>query len=59
MRPWLLVTRRRDGAMRVRRYWLKTFADRAYRSAGSSTYMGENPIIEVWFFNTRERNDNP
>ncbi len=55
MRRWTLVTRRRDGAFRVRRYMFHGLADRAYRSAGSQTYFGDNPIIEVWLFDSRER----
>ena len=50
-----LVTRRRDGRMSTRRYLTRRRADRAYREASASTYMGDNPIIEVWYFKPRER----
>ena len=47
---WTLVTRRRDGGINVRRFIRRGKAERAYRSAASNTYMGDNPIVEVWFF---------
>lgn len=55
IRKWTLVTRRRNGAMAVQRFVWQGRAERAYRSACSRTYMGENPIIEIWFFRPRER----